>query len=225
MTFAQTYPRLRNCLFIVTYGRSGSTVLQRMLQTLPDSHIVGENAAAFEGVYHTMLRLRWAKQKMGRSKRPASHPWYGVNAMDLPGFGAAAAAGFVQHVLGAPASARYVGFKEIRYFRLRNRFDDYLDFMWSVFPGATFVFLTRPWEDCAQSSWYASWPRERVKSRITGMDARFRAYEQAHPERCFSLTYDEMCADPLALEPLFDRLDAGIDPRAIEAILAERLPH
>lgn len=223
--FAMAYPRLRNSIFIVTYGRSGSTVLQRMLQTLPDSHIVGENLAALEGVYQSVLRLKAARQQFGKSKRPPSHPWYGVNTMDIAGFGVAAALAFVQHVLRAPANARYVGFKEIRYFRLRSRFDDYLDFMASVFPGATFVFLTRPWEECASSSWYASWPRERVKSRITGMDARFRAYAEAHPERCFSLTYDEMCSDPLALEPLFERLDAGIDPRAIEAILAERLPH
>ena len=54
---AKKYPNLKGTLLIVTYGRSGSTILQSLAQTIPGCHTAGENYNALEGLFRASQRI------------------------------------------------------------------------------------------------------------------------------------------------------------------------
>jgi hypothetical protein len=66
-------PNLKGSVFIVTYGRSGSTLLQSMLQTIPGIHLSGEN-------YGALLKLREVSSCAVRMKQiwgqKVNHPGF-----------------------------------------------------------------------------------------------------------------------------------------------------
>ncbi len=80
------YNSLKGAIFIVCYGRSGSTLLTRVINTIPGACIRGENANALMHlfrVYEAAHRMRYTQGKpehadtsrgLGptRSRRPSS---------------------------------------------------------------------------------------------------------------------------------------------------------
>lgn len=68
------FPNLKRNIFIVTYGRSGSTLLQNLLMTIPGCIIRGENHNAMESIWNAAIRCRMTKQTWGKTEQPASHP-------------------------------------------------------------------------------------------------------------------------------------------------------
>src|SRR5262245_596888 len=110
----QKYPRLKACVFIVSYGRTGSTVLQRILNTLPNACIRGENGnvlmslrAAHEAAVYATTMSSLATEK---------GPWYGAEVIRPDAFANALVTSFVDNILCPPSDVFYLGFKEIRWF-------------------------------------------------------------------------------------------------------------
>src|SRR5436190_1068738 len=102
-------------VFIVTYGRSGSTLLQRVLQTIPDSCIRGENNAVLYPLFQAWRKLSVAKTKYGMKRTFPKHPWWGIDRVKEDVFARRIAQVFVDTVIRPPSGVRLLGFKEIRY--------------------------------------------------------------------------------------------------------------
>lgn len=219
------FPNLKGTIFIVTYGRSGSTLLQRLLMTIPGCTIRGENHHMLELMWKAGERASLARTTWGREVRPADHPWFGADLLKPRVLGDALVDVFVSHVLQPPPQVRWFGFKEIRYDSLGDRFPDMLDFMRATFKGAVFVFNTRAAADVANSAWWANWKPEDVEALVARMDRRFADYAAAHPECCVQLRYEDFATDPAGLRPVFDRLGEPLDEVAVRAVQARRLPH
>ena len=78
------FPQLRKTVFVVTYGRSGSTLVQNMLNALPSACVRGENenllaplARAWNVVLHSE---QGAKMRQTGTLSVPSDPWYGYEA-------------------------------------------------------------------------------------------------------------------------------------------------
>lgn len=223
--FDKLYPDLKGTIFIVTYGRTGSTLLQRLLMTIPGCTIRGENHNLLELLWKAVGRAQQARSVWGKSVQPPDHPWFGADQIAPAALRDALVDAFVLHVLSPPKQARWFGFKEIRYNALGDQFPEMLDDMRASFKNAVFVFNGRNVADVAASAWWKNWKPENVAALVAAMDKRFADYAAAHPDCCFMTRYEAFSTDPQALRPLFEKLEEPFDEAAIRAVLDHRLQH
>lgn len=75
---------IKRYVFIVTYGRSGSTILQKIIGKAPGFYIAGENKDALFGLYDSCRSVAFAKRHVGGQVTTSGHTWYGSeNLMKL----------------------------------------------------------------------------------------------------------------------------------------------
>lgn len=207
-------------LFVVTYGRSGSTLLQGLLNSIPGYLIRGENRSAVYHLFKHYSVSTFQKEHASRGRvLTEQDPWFGMEqypeklAIDQMRSLA------IDTLIRPTNDCRVIGFKEIRW----NQPDlpEYVEFLQLLFPGARFVFNSRNLEDVAKSRWWTKNPDAlellgRVQSRHTELaeqlgDAAYRVH------------YDDYIADPLVFRGLYDWLGEKFDEAKVRAVLA--IPH
>lgn len=216
-------------VFIVTYGRSGSTLIQTLLNAIPGFVIRGENNAALAGLFQSW-RAVVQSPDIARMQREgvvsqSDHPWFGAEQIDAAAYRAALCTSFAAEILRPGPDARVCGFKEIRTMADPARFAAFLGFLQSGFPKARLVFNTRRAEDVCRSSWWRRHDPQDVREIVATADAVFREHLRAHPESSVLLRYEDYTADHRALEPLFALLGARPPDAALARVMATRLTH
>ncbi|MDK3074543.1 sulfotransferase [Sedimentitalea sp. JM2-8] len=219
------FPDLKGTLFIVTYGRSGSTLLQSLLQTIPGAHIAGENHNTLEGLFRAGQSARQTLRDWGQQEQPANHPWHNADRIDPGRFEKALAKAFVQNVLKPPQNARWIGFKEIRTGAVNDEFAAFLNFHRRNFPNPFFVFNSRNAEDVANSSWWKDEPRADVLHMIRKLDDRYADFAAKNPNCSHHVFHEETVKNPISLRPLFDKLGEPLDLPAVAQVMERRLTH
>ena len=212
-------------VFIVTYGRSGSTLVQTLLQSIDGYFIRGENANVLWPLYQASQRIRTAKHDHGYREIEPKGPWFGINEVKPDAFDRALVDGFKKEVLRAPSDARVIGFKEIRFHEAEDDFADFLTFIAQNFSPARFVFNVRGWEDVAKSGWWKNCDEEMVRSIVEKSDAMFADYTANHPEMCLTVRYEDYVGKPSYWRRLFDFLGEAYDPAKVEELCARQLKH
>lgn len=218
--------RITGSVFVVTYGRSGSTLLQKLLNSIDGYCIRGENGNAILSLARAWQRIK--NERRLQEARDTTHPgapWYGAELIDQKAYGRALAETFVQQILQPPAGTRVAGFKEIRWTSEPGALRISLDFLKQFFPGARFVFNTRDHHAVAKSKWWASRNDHDVLAQLQRAEQEFAAYQNANPERCLRLHYDDYSADHDALRSLYDFLGEPWDGPRVSSIMAEQLTH
>jgi len=203
-------------LFVMTYGRSGSTLLQAILNSVPGVLIRGENRGI---TYHLHEYHRSAVKDaawIGKAGRRKVNPFFGIR--DYPAEVALARCrDLVLDTLLRPHPAtKVVGFKEIRWYQ--DDLADYVQFIRDVFPGARFIVNTRRLEDVARSSWWAD--REDPLGQLTVIEDRILAVAATLGDAAFHLRYDDYKDDPVQLRKLFDWLGFAFDEERIREVMA-----
>ena len=206
-------------VFICTYGRSGSTLLQGVLNSIPGYLIRGENRQVLRHLWElhqtVMRQKRTFSGWMNRGEAlPVSHPFYGID-----GYPNTAHREFrrlaLSLLLRPEPDTRVTGFKEIRWAD-----DDvlgYLQFLRNVFPDARFVINTRDLDAVARSAWWAEDPDSRAV--LEKAEARLADIERELGTSAYHVRYDEYVADPGVLRGLFDWLGEDFDLDAVRAVL------
>ena len=211
---------------IVTYGRSGSTVLQTVLQTIPGYHIRGENMNVLYSLFGASRAAYSTRYDHGNKEHGLEEPWYGADKVVPERFSRKLAKLFVEEIIQPPADARVIGFKEIRFHEAGpDQFEDYLNFIHENLAPCKFIFNVRNWEDVSRSGWWATMDKDIVRGIVEGCDSMYAAYQAKYPERCLQLSYDETNGNPKAFKPLFDFLGESYDEEAVTAITGRRLKH
>lgn len=229
-------------VFVITYGRSGSTVTQNLLNSLPGWCIRGENANAAYGLCRSFatlqsehnLELRKRNHALPEAERGPRmrvvmgkpiDPWFGAELIDLDGYAQALRAAFVENILNPPTGTQVTGFKEIRIHNDRAFAPDYLSTLRVLFPGAKFIFQKRNHDDVLKSGW---WPKKDPIPARNGFefaDTLFDDFMRQHPDCSHILHYDQLRQGAAALGPLFAFLDVPFDSDRIDAVLSQRLDH
>jgi hypothetical protein len=205
-------------LFIVTYGRSGSTLLQGILSSIPGYLIRGEN----DGIAYHLFKFHVTATRRSTSKRarwrsPQS-AWFGIG-----GYPQQVALRELRHLLVTtvirPASdSRVVGFKEVRW--LHKDLHEYVDFLRAVFPGARFVVNTRNLDDVVRSGWWA----EDQASRQVLEEAESRMVELTDRlgDDAYHVHYDDYVRSPGKLRELFEWLGEEFDETQVAQVMAKQ---
>ncbi|MFJ6216523.1 sulfotransferase [Streptomyces sp. NPDC092296] len=206
-------------LFILTYGRSGSTLLQNLLSTLPGVLVRGENQGVLYDLYRFHSKVLHHRDRLaGSSPLPPFHPWWGID-----GYPEDAALAEMRHLvletlIRPRPESRIVGFKEICW--PEEDLAEYVAFLRQLFPGARFVFNTRQLADVARSKWWATMPD--ALDRLTLIEKRMAAVVEDLGSSAIRVHYDDYCADVEALRPLHEWLGAEFDVERVRTVMAVR---
>ncbi len=211
---------------IVTYGRSGSTVLQTVLQSIPGFHIRGENMNVMLPLFRAANKAHIARYDHGKKEHSPEDPWFGADTINPEKFAKRLAGLFVEEILQPPENARVIGFKEIRFHEAGvEQFEDYLNFIHTNLAPCKFVFNIRNWQDVSKSGWWANMQPDVVKDIVTECDSLYAAYQTKFPERAITLSYDETKGNPEAFRKLFDFISEEFDLDKVATITGEKLKH
>lgn len=159
---------------IVTFGRSGSTALQAVLNAHPDVVIRGENYNALTGIWQYWTSVTDASDRH-HAGRP-NHPWFGTAKLDAQ----TALLDLRRHVLDTilrpKPTTRWSGFKEVRYekayFPTTTTLLSYLLFLQELLPGLRYLVNTRDPDSAAQSGWWQKHPDARTILMQTNQQLR-----------------------------------------------------
>lgn len=183
---------------IVAQGRSGSTLILRLLNQAPGVRICGENYRAmdhlqrFAGCYLSAADNR-------------NTDFYKIAWM-APCDDQAVMDHLRRLVLDMYGPGKLIGFKEIRYgYEPYEQFAASLDWMRELLPNLRIIFSVRNTRSCMKSEW---WARNPIKSYLTlnAMRRKFERYHREHPGGCYWMPYEELRRGSPVLRGLFDFL-------------------
>jgi hypothetical protein len=211
-------------VFIVTFGRSGSTLLQGILNSIPGYLIRGENNSTLLALF---VAVRQYQQASGyvRDQSDPTHPWFGAEKLVPRIFSESVADLFLNLCLQPETTTRCIGFKEIRYTPEEipdELFTKYLEFIQIAFPKAALIFNVRSVTEAMDSGWWVGLDRGPTKYHLEATIERFELYAAEHAN-CFVFNYDSLIKSPAYCEGLFGFLGEPLDLDRIKAVLAQ--PH
>ncbi|MEH6604169.1 MAG: sulfotransferase [Pseudomonadales bacterium] len=210
-------------VLVITYGRSGSTLLQGLLNAISGVVVRGENHNMFYDLYCADRKI--GKMPRNPSNSMPSDPWFGSHFYQHDYYRNMVRT-FARETLLAGVkdreNIRCFGFKEIRYVHHQEDFLDYLAFLKTIFPAPALIFNTRNLDQVCKSGWWASENEEDVREKLLSLEAKFDAYLGAHSD-AFKITYDDVISANQNLENLYRFLGAEYDIGVIKQVLAQ--PH
>jgi Sulfotransferase family len=206
-------------LFVVTYGRSGSTLLQGILSSTPGVTIRGENGAVLQDLFRfhdTATRHRERLTANRVNQIPETHPWWGIDGYRDETALRDMRILMLETILRPDPGTRVVGFKEIYW--MPERLPDYLAFIRAMFPGARFVLNTRNLDDVAKSKWWARNPDARQELEV--MEEQYVDGLAALGDDAYRVHFDDYVADPRVLRGLFEWLGEPWDEDRVRAVMS-----
>lgn len=210
--------------FVVTYGRSGSTLLQAILNSIPGYCVRGENYSVLFHLFVAAQHVEETRRTFGRQETTPSASWFGADRLDPEVFSGRLVDTFLDTCLQPSADTRCIGFKEIRYLESDipdEMFPEYLSFIQSAFPGSALIFNVRNVVDTAMSGWWQDKDPKIVQTQLSMAIERFESYASDH-SNCFLFSYDSLMERPGYCKGLFDFLGEPFDLDPLEKLLARR---
>lgn len=223
-------------VLIVTYGRSGSTLLQGILNSIPGCLIRGENFNVCLGLYQSYtayLQTITHEQASNTNSDTPSSPWYGALHLDADQYLADMRTMVLSHLqrgISSGTQIQCVGFKEIRYLPLDMHegkgayvqyLHGYLDFLAKLLPNVAFVFLTREHSQVVKSAWWKTRSPETVLGKLQQFEKAAKAYAHQH-DNCHFIDYSDMVRNDEELASLFSFLGAPYDHASVAEVLKQR---
>lgn len=217
-------------LTIVTFGRSGSTAIQAVINAHPGALIRGENYLALRGLQHYVQSLAAASSRH-HAGRP-DHPWFGTARLDASAVRDSARRAFVTDVLRPRGDTRWSGYKEVRYetgyFPDSDALLDHLMFVASFLPGIRFVINVRDADRSGASGW---WPENPNAAHVLGATVEnlrtcaSDAIGILGEHRVALIEYEDWSCDPQILTRALTSIGFPAQPDLVARTLATRLDH
>jgi hypothetical protein len=186
--------------FVVTYGRSGSTLVQGLLNALPGGLVRGENNLFVLPLYRSWALLRDYHRRYGKlaGERGVQSAFYGMDQFSPDAFAESVRELVMRQLYGSadPASVEVLGFKEVSWHRVSAKEGPaFFNFLDRVFPDVRYVLHRRAHENVTRSGF---WRREdpdsvgRSLRRVESIQDRLR---ETRPERTHDTRYERLTSD------------------------------
>ena len=204
--------------FIVTYGRSGSTLLQGVLSATPGVVMRGENNDALYQLFRfrELVDARRRVQLRVATRRQERSAWFGIEGYDERIALRQMRQLMLQTLIRPEPDSQIVGFKEVRYDK--EDLVDYVRFMRAVFPGARIIINTRDHAAVSQSKWWGE--QEDALENLAAFEGRLMDVLEDLGDAAYHVRYDDYVTDPGRLRGLFDWLGVDFDEDRVKDVLA-----
>lgn len=238
--FQHLYGPKDGYVFLVTYGRSGSTLMSNYLNSFPGYCIRGENnnvlhhlcsaVRSLENVNFTFRREDKAKPfskrrvEMQRIMETPKDPWYGAELVNPSRFAKTVFDNFVKEILAPPPGTRVAGFKEIRWANYLGMLNNHLDMVAQYFPNTKFIFQTRDAESVSKSGWWKERPAEDVRRFVKNSDNAFLSYLKTS-DASMLVRYEDIVQGDDALRKVAEFLGEDFCSQTAHNIINEKLTH
>ena len=198
-------------VFVVTYGRSGSTLVQGLLNALPRVLVRGENDLYLLDLYRALARVRAFRDEHGEhGSLNVVSAFYGLKAIRRSAFMQAMNDIVTAGVIGNLDGGDYdvIGFKEVVWHRISpDETAAFFDTMDKTFPGVRYVLNTRDVERVLGSGFWRDTDADEARSlieRVVEVQEHLRA---TRPDRVLDVRYEELTGpDPDARDDVVRRL-------------------
>jgi hypothetical protein len=169
---------------IIGQGRSGSTLILRLLNQVPGVRISGENARAIDHLQHFAECYRAAEKNR--------HSDFYKLAWLKPCTDRQIMAHLRQLFINLHGPGKLLGFKEIRYgYEPYEDFERSLEWLRDLLPGVCFILNTRATETAVNSEWWANDPQVSRK-QLDDLREKFQRYHDSHRDCCYWMPYEEL---------------------------------
>lgn len=211
-------------VLIVTYGRSGSTLLQGLLNSIDGCLIRGENYNLCYGLfeaYEALVKTKQDDYKKGQLSLKVEDPWYGAALLDENKFLEDARKLVLNQLNPESLQLNCIGFKEIRYignFSLKKLYG-YLNFLEKLFPNPAFIALTRDHNQVMNSAWWQKQDAKKIDAELTEFEAYISHYGK-NKTNVFYIDYSDMMNKTQNLNKMFEFLGASYDKATIDGVLS-----
>ena len=214
-------------LYVVTYGRSGSTLVNGYLSHLPGIDLKGENYLFPLPLADAEARLSDAQALPYDGRDLQASPWYGSDQFSTVQWKRDIRRALLNQLYPFSAIPKTIGFKEIRWwYRLTEEdFEPKLDWLVSIRKPGAIVFLTRDLDKTMAGAWWAKQTEEeRAESRagLENFERLALAYAATHPEHSVHITYEDFCADSRAAKRINAMLGLKFREDVYQQVLGER---
>ncbi|MDZ5623583.1 sulfotransferase [Nocardioides bizhenqiangii] len=214
-------------VFVVTYGRSGSTLVQGILNAMPRTLVRGENGLYVQHLFRAWQAADGIREKRkGRSAHRASNAFFGINALTRGRFVRSAQRLVVGGILGKHDQKDYdrIGFKEVLWHQVApDETEPFFAWLDEVCPGAKYVLNSRDIEQVVGSGF---WQRQDADAamaairRVIEIQDHLRATrpDRVHETRYEVITGDDRAASDAALRGLAEFVVGSCDDALLETL-------
>lgn len=225
-------------LFIISQGRSGSTLLLRLLNSIDGYHICGENHNAMGNLaefYFSLLQSEkhipqvngrfktyselseFSKSNRLMNQAYSGYEWYNVFDKDSI---LASCQGIAIAMFNPSNSHKVWGFKEIR-FGIKvsyKKFKRDLDFLRLLSHESKIIFLTRDIEQLLKSAWWAECPEE-SRELLTRQKQKFKRYYTQNLDSCYWIQYSDLISRSQNLLEMYEFIEEDFHLATYQKIL------
>lgn len=217
-------------LYVLTYGRSGSTLLTGYLSMLPGIDLRGENYLYMLPFAQSDERMLALSQLRYADRHKTSSPWYGSQQSSYPRYRRQLRKLLLDQLYPLRPIPKTLGFKEIRWwYRLSpDRFEQDLTWLLDLFPRGGVVVLTRDLEKVFSGAWWAEMSddeRRNAQAQLQQFETLAKEYVANFPDRAIHVTYEGFTSDPGMARELTEFLGLGFRERIWRKALGTRFSY
>jgi len=210
-------------ILIISYRRSGSTLLMGALNSIPGYKIVGENKMAYLSLMEFYEKMNESLNSSinfaqnFNSGQDTTNPWWNDFSLN---FLREQIRYLMSGLIDPERKARAVGFKEIRYSGVKD-LSRYLDWLYFI-TGCKFIFLTRTHKDVCKSKWHAENPK--CPENLEAFEKRvWKHMEDNFHQSWFHLHFDDLHnTKPDKFKALFEWLGEEYNENSLATVLSRR---
>lgn len=189
-------------VFVVTYGRSGSTLVQGLLNALPRVLVRGENDFYLLHLYRALAAVRAFRELHGEhGSRNVTSAFYGVKAIRRSAFMQAMNDIVTTSVIGNLDADDFdvLGFKEVVWHRIEpEETAGFFDTMDKAFPGVRYVLNTRDPEQVLGSGFWQKTDADEARALIARVREIQDHLRTTRPGRVHDIAYEAITGDDTA---------------------------
>lgn len=192
-------------LFVVTYGRSGSTLVQGLLNSMPGTLIRGENNFYILPMFRSFDAFATWHRRHGDDTGGPRWAFYGINEVEPDDFAVFARRFIMKQLIGSKQrrDVRILGFKEIRWYGIHPKeTKKFFDFFEQVFPGARYVLNRRDHEQVSTSGFWQKQESDEVAATLARVEEIQDFLRETRPNRTHPVRYERVTSDDPAVADL-----------------------
>lgn len=187
-------------VFVVTYGRSGSTLVQGLLNALPRTLVRGENNFYILPLFRaSALALTFKREHLKHGPRQSSSAFYGLQELNRARFAESAADLVTRNILGSMPARSYdvLGFKEVLWHRVQaGETGGFFAFLELAFPDLKYVLNSRDDHDrVIESGFWRSQTRSAAREAIERVEEIQEYLRSTRPERTLDVRYESLTSE------------------------------